>query len=167
MTDKELRRLHREDLLQILLEQQKKIEETETELDAAHRALADRHTALENVGSIAEAALALNGVFERAQAAADEYLSQAKEKADQLRQAAREEAERASLAAERTINAARVEADTILSRAQIESDRLLRQAEEALKDAQARLDAAQSPRDADAGDAPKRRFGLFGRGKKA
>ena len=99
--------------------------------------------------------------------AQDEYLSQVKEKADQLRQAAREEAERASQAAERTINAARVEADTILSRAQNESDRLLRQAEEALKDAQARLDAAQSPRDADAGDSPKRRFGLFGRGKKA
>lgn len=42
---------------------------------------------LENAGSIAEAALALNGVFEAAQAAADQYLAQvhaANEQSQQL-----------------------------------------------------------------------------------
>ena len=43
-----------------------------------HRQLADRTLRLEQVGSIAEAALSLNRVFEAAQAAADQYLESVK-----------------------------------------------------------------------------------------
>lgn len=106
MTDRELQKLGRRELLQLLLEQAreserlgKQLAETEEQLrqteegyerlrdrldskDARIQELQDtlqaerekRETDLENVGSIAEAALRLNGVFDAAQSAADYYL---------------------------------------------------------------------------------------------
>ena len=57
MTDKELRRLHREDLLQILIAQQKQIEDLSAALEDSEKALNDRKIAIEESGSLAEAAL--------------------------------------------------------------------------------------------------------------
>ena len=56
MTDKELRKLHREDLLQILISQQRRIDELTAALEEAEGALNERKIALEESGSIAEAA---------------------------------------------------------------------------------------------------------------
>ena len=84
MTDKELRRLRREDLLQLLIGQQKQIEDLTAALESAEAALADRKLRMEKAGSIAEAALQLNGVFEAAQKAADEYLAGSKRRADAM-----------------------------------------------------------------------------------
>ena len=55
MTDKELRRLHREDLLQILIAQQKQIEDLTAALEDSEKALQDRRVAIEESGSLAEA----------------------------------------------------------------------------------------------------------------
>lgn len=106
MTDRELQKLGRRELLQLLLEQAKESErlrkqvgELEEQLrqteegyerlrdrldskdaqiheleDTLHAEREKRETDLENVGSIAEAALRLNGVFDAAQRAADYYL---------------------------------------------------------------------------------------------
>ena len=71
MTDREFRRLTREDLLDIIYELQQKTQRLEQENETIRKQLSDRTVKLENAGSIAEAALALNGVFEAAQAAAD------------------------------------------------------------------------------------------------
>lgn len=73
MTDKELRRLSRRDLMEILYEQGKEIETLRAELAAREAELEDRRIMIENSGSIAEAALKLNGVFEAAQAACEQY----------------------------------------------------------------------------------------------
>lgn len=73
MTDKEMKKLSRADLLEMLLAQRKENEALRTELDAARAALDDRRIALEKSGSIAEASLQLNGVFEAAQAACEQY----------------------------------------------------------------------------------------------
>lgn len=73
MTDKELRRLSRRDLMEILYEQGKEIETLRAELAAKEAELEDRRIMIENSGSIAEAALKLNGVFEAAQAACEQY----------------------------------------------------------------------------------------------
>ena len=83
MTDRELRKLRRDDLLQILITQQKQIEELTEALEESRRALEDRRIAVEEAGSIAEAALKLNGIFESAQAAADQYLAEVKARADE------------------------------------------------------------------------------------
>lgn len=74
LSDKQLRRLRRVDLLEMLVEQGRELERTRAELERTRAQLADRRIAVENCGSIAEAALALNKVFEAAQAAADQYL---------------------------------------------------------------------------------------------
>lgn len=74
MTEKELRRLSRVELLEMLLEQSRELERVKKQLDQANARLEDRRILLEESGSIAEAALKLNGVFEAAQRAADQYL---------------------------------------------------------------------------------------------
>lgn len=73
MTDKEVRKLSRKDLLQILVEQGKEIRELKRKLAEAEAALSDRQLTIDHAGSIAEAALQLNGVFAAAQAACDQY----------------------------------------------------------------------------------------------
>lgn len=87
MTDKELRRLNRMELIQLLFDQEKELERVQGELKETKEALESRKLGLENVGSIAEAALQINQVMEAAQAAADQYLENAQaEYAKQARQ---------------------------------------------------------------------------------
>lgn len=74
MDQKQLRKLKREQLLEMMLQQQQVIEDQEKCIATLEAALADRRIKLEQAGSIAQAALALNGVFEAAQRAADDYL---------------------------------------------------------------------------------------------
>lgn len=106
MTDRELRKLSRRDLLQMLVEQVKETEKSKQELadtteqlkemgqnyerlrkrldqkdvriheltDALRAERTKREIELQEAGSIAEAALQLNGIFETAQKAADQYL---------------------------------------------------------------------------------------------
>ena len=74
MTDQELRRLSRADLIDIIYTLQQQKEQAEQQLAQAQTQLQDRQLRLANAGSIAEAALTLNGVFDAAQAAADQYL---------------------------------------------------------------------------------------------
>ena len=75
MTDKELRRLSRRELLQMLLEQTSEVERLQAELDKTRAELDDRAIMLESCGSIAEASLKINRVFEAAQQAAEQYLA--------------------------------------------------------------------------------------------
>ncbi len=81
MTDKQLHRLRRSELLELLLIQEKEIAALKKKLDAANAALQNREVLISTSGSIAEAALRLNGVFEAAQAAADQYLASVKSSA--------------------------------------------------------------------------------------
>lgn len=76
MKDAELRRLSRKELLEILVEQSREIEELKTQLQQKIEDLQSRHILINNAGSIAEASLALNKVFEAAQAAADLYVAE-------------------------------------------------------------------------------------------
>ena len=74
MTDQELKKLRRSDLLELLIAQEKENERLRSQVEQLEKRLADRAIDLEQAGSIAEAALRLNGVFQAAQAAADQYL---------------------------------------------------------------------------------------------
>lgn len=73
MTGREMKHLSRGDLLEMLLELSREHEKLEQETEELRRKLEDRTVALENCGSLAEAALVLNGVFEAAQAACKQY----------------------------------------------------------------------------------------------
>ena len=74
MTEKELRRLSRAELLEMLLAQTEENRQLKRELKEARDALSNRQIAIEESGTMAEAALKLNGVFEAADRAVQQYL---------------------------------------------------------------------------------------------
>ena len=78
MTDKELKHLSRGELLQILVDQIEENNELKEKLANAQKELESRKITAEKAGSMAEASLALNGVFEAADAAAQQYLENIK-----------------------------------------------------------------------------------------
>lgn len=75
MTEKELRKLSRAELLELLLIQAKEAEQLRKRLERAEEKLCDRQLQVLEAGNLAQAALAINGVMEAAQAAADQYLA--------------------------------------------------------------------------------------------
>lgn len=74
MTDKELRKLKRVELLEMLIAQVEENERLKESLEEAQKALSDRQIIINEAGSIADAALQINGVYAVAQAAATQYL---------------------------------------------------------------------------------------------
>ena len=75
---KNIKKKSRRELLEILVLQSKKIDELENELADAIRNLNDKQIIIKESGSIAEASLKLNKIFEIAQSAADQYLDNVK-----------------------------------------------------------------------------------------
>ena len=92
MTDNELKKLNRKEPLEILIEQSSEIEQLQNALQKAEAKLQDRELKIRNAGSLAEASLVLNGVFEAAQAAADQYLENIRN-SERICQEMQEEAE--------------------------------------------------------------------------
>lgn len=74
MTDRELKKLSRTQLLEMLLAQSREVTRLREELAQAQVQLSSRQIQVTESGNLAEAALKLSGVFEAAQTAADQYL---------------------------------------------------------------------------------------------
>ena len=138
MADRELRHMSRTELIEIIFALKQSEDQLRAENAALTAKLEDRQIHIENAGSIAQAALELNKVFEAAQAAADEYLAsvrasnqkpdaysdvlrtQAQGEAQQLLAQARTEAE--SLKAQAAQECQAMTADAERKRAQTEAD---------------------------------------------
>ena len=73
MTDRDVKKLNRKDLLEMLIDRSREIESLREKLQEAEAALKKRQIAIDKAGSLAEAALLLNGVFESAQNACRQY----------------------------------------------------------------------------------------------
>lgn len=71
---KKIKKLKRIDLLEILLAQSKRIDELEEELAETKRQLLSKKIRIREIGTLAEASLQLNHIFEDADAAARQYL---------------------------------------------------------------------------------------------
>lgn len=91
---KDLRRLSRAELLEMLIAQTKEHDKTKAELAEAERQLSNKVLKIENAGSIAQAAMQMNGVFEAAQRAADQYLENVRAQSFQMELKEKECAER-------------------------------------------------------------------------
>ena len=85
MTEEELHRLNRKALLEVMVEQAKDMEALREqlkartdELEEAKKALENRDIMINEAGSIAVAALQINGIFEIAQAAGQQYVENVK-----------------------------------------------------------------------------------------
>ena len=87
MTDKELRRMNRRELLKMLITETEENMRLRTELEQARTILADRRILLEESGSMAEAAVRINGVLEAADKAAQQYLENIRRMAEQKEEA--------------------------------------------------------------------------------
>ena len=74
MTQRELKKMSRSDLLEMLLEQSRENDRLREQLHRAEELLNNRQLMLDEAGSISEASLRLNRVFEAAQEAANQYL---------------------------------------------------------------------------------------------
>lgn len=74
MTDKELRKLSRSTLLEMLVEQSRENDVLRSQIEQLQQQLSERQLKINRAGSIAEASLQINQVFETAQKAAEQYL---------------------------------------------------------------------------------------------
>ena len=74
MTENEMKKLSRADLLELLLQERKENESLRAEIESLKSQLDDHILEIKKAGSLAEAALQLNGVFEAAENAAHQYL---------------------------------------------------------------------------------------------
>ncbi len=83
MTEKELRKLNRRQLLELLLAQTERADLLQKQLDDARKKLDDRTVAIVESGSLAEAALKLGGFFEAAERAAAIYEENLRQRAEQ------------------------------------------------------------------------------------
>ena len=119
MTDEELRKLKRADLLELLVAQGKENEALQEKLRQAEAALWDRQIQLDEAGNIAEAALRLSGVFEAAQKASDQYLENIRKM--------HEETESRCTQLEET---SRARAEQLEQESKAQADRLVAEAEE-------------------------------------
>ena len=82
MTEVELRKLKRTELLELLLVQTKEKERLQQEVTNLKNQLNSRELKINKAGTLAEAAFEMNGVLEAAQAAAQQYLDNIKSLSD-------------------------------------------------------------------------------------
>lgn len=82
MTEKELLKLKRTELLEIMLAQSREIDSLREELAETRKKLEDKRIKIKEAGSIAEASLKLTQIFEEAQRAADLYVENVKRRAN-------------------------------------------------------------------------------------
>ena len=73
MTDRQLRKASRIDLLKLLLEQKKENEALRQQLAQTQEQLRQRQIAIDQSGTLAEAALKLSGIFDAAESACQYY----------------------------------------------------------------------------------------------
>ena len=152
MADKELKRLSRKELLELLIEQEKENEELQAALQESQAALDDRTIQIKTFGSVAQAALTLNGVYEAADAAAKQYLDNAKRIAEEAAQKRDEMLADAKVQAQAIRANAEKKAASVTKKAQKTADDAEKKAAALLQKAQTKADDTVSKAQAKAAD---------------
>ncbi len=93
LTEKELKKLNRYQLLELLILQTERADELQARLDETEKQLSNLNLQISSLGSIAEASLQLRGVFQAAQDAADMYIDAAKKHAEDIEEEANKKSE--------------------------------------------------------------------------
>lgn len=116
MVSKELRKLNRRELVDVIYQLKKNEEQMQEKIETLEAELEERRLHLSKVGSIAEAATNITGIFSVAQSTADLYLreiSSMKEEAQRECEKLTEEAEKKIEEAEQIIGEAEKKAEAI------------------------------------------------------
>lgn len=79
MTEKELKHLSRKELIEILIDKTKEINSLEGKIERLEAEANNKRVLIEKSGSMAEAAIKLNGLFEDADKAAKQYIENARQ----------------------------------------------------------------------------------------
>ena len=136
-TEKDIKKLSRTELVDVIYQLKKSEQKLEEQVQTLQAALDEKNLRMENVGSVAEASLALTDIFANAQTAADAYLEEIRTR----RAAVEEECSRLSAEAQE-------KADAALQEAQEKADAILQdahaQANSILQDAQTRKETIDS-----------------------
>ena len=82
--NRELKKIGKKELLEILLSQAKRIEELENELNKTKKKLESKKVLIDECGNIADATTRLSKIFETAQETAELYLFNVKEKCKKI-----------------------------------------------------------------------------------
>ena len=141
MTNKELKRLSRADLLEMMLAVTKENEQLQSSVMQMKKRLDDRTVSIENCGSLAEAVLQLNGVFEAAQAACEQYVQNIQERNANQDQIFHQMEEETKQRCEIMLAQAQQKADEILEQAERKANEMIAQAK---TQAEAYLSEAES-----------------------
>ena len=142
MTDKQLARLGRPELLKLLIEQGQANEKLQQRIEELEARLADREIKAKQAGSLADIAAQVNGILGAAQATADQYMenltrlvqenteattrerAEAKAEIEQRREDARIRAERTASECAKLYS----EAQQVVAEARAEAGRILAEA---------------------------------------
>ena len=111
MTDKELRKLSRADLIAMMLDLAKENQQLRENLETARKSLESRRIAIEKAGSLADAAMQLNGVFEAAEDACSQYARNLQERSRRLEEYCARMEQQTRLKCDRMLLEAQKEAD--------------------------------------------------------
>lgn len=118
MTDKELKKLHRRDLLELLVQQTEDNEGLQSQIDVLTMQLQSRNLNISKAGSLAEAVMQINEMFRTADAVAKQYLDNVRGLVDrqeevcaQMEQECQERCEEMLAEAERECEAKKQEAE--------------------------------------------------------
>ena len=117
MVSKELRKLNRRELVDVIYQLKKNEEQMQEKIDALEAELEERRIHLSEVGSIAEATTSITGIFSVAQSTADLYLheiSSMKEDSQREYEKLIEEAEKKVEEAENIVQEAEKKAEAIM-----------------------------------------------------
>ena len=126
MTDKEFKRLNRAQLLDIIYQLQLQVDELTQKNQQLEKELEDKHLRINNAGSLAAAALEINGCFTNAQVAAEQYLNEIKV----LRETTEAEQQQLHSQAKAEVSEAQAEATRLVTQAQAEAARLMAESQE-------------------------------------
>lgn len=142
MRKNEIKNLSRRELLEMLIEQGKENDRLKDLLREAERRLESRELKIQDAGTMAEAAMALNDVYAAADAAAAQYLENIRlasedrqQEYDRIISEAQQQAAAILSEAEQKSSQQTAEAETVLAEARQQAEQLTSEAETALADA--------------------------------
>lgn len=137
MTEKELQRLKRVDLLELLIAQTRESDRLKEDLAKAQAQLEERSLIFKESGSIAEAAIRINHVFKTTQAAADQYLDSVRNQGIRQQQRWKQMEKEAQARTEALLAQTEEKCRAMEKEAQAKADAILSQAEEKCREMEA------------------------------
>lgn len=124
-----LKRLKRDELVDIILKLNSELNTQKAENEKLISTLTDKRIRLQNVGSVAEAALSITGVLDKVQEAADIYMSEVQLRGANAEAKSKTLIDDAKAQADYVVGDAKAQANYIVRDAKINADKIIKKAQ--------------------------------------